>query len=83
MLKRLERQGYLRRSTDGTDRRRVSVEPTPDVIGLVGELYGPVARDGAAVIERYTGEELRLIVDFLRTARTLQERHLGRVHGAI
>ena len=79
MLDRLARLGYLTRSPDATDRRRVVVEPTPEVVAGAGELYGPIASDGARDLARYSVAELQLLIDFLRQSRRLQEEHRARI----
>jgi DNA-binding MarR family transcriptional regulator len=79
MLDRLTRLGYLVRESDPTDRRKVIVRPTPRVEELAGQLYGPIAAEGATGLSRYTAEQLRLLVDYLRRGRELQERHAARI----
>jgi DNA-binding MarR family transcriptional regulator len=76
VIDRLERAGYARRVPDPNDRRRVLVELTPKadaatielMVEPMQKLYEPMADD-------YTEEELRLILDFTRRGRELQERH--------
>jgi DNA-binding MarR family transcriptional regulator len=82
MLNRLERQGYLRRGTHPGDGRRVVVEVTDHTLALADELYGPIAREGAAMIENYTAGELRLLAGYLHDCRELYLRHLARVRAA-
>lgn len=76
VIDRLERAGYARRVPDPTDRRRVLVEMTPKayeaamelMIEPLRELYDPLAA-------RYSDDDLRLLLDFTRQGRELQERH--------
>jgi DNA-binding MarR family transcriptional regulator len=79
MLDRLAKLGYLTRSADPADRRKVIVQPTPEAQRRAGELYGPLAAEGAHEVSRYTAAELRLLIDFVRRSRLLQERHLARI----
>jgi DNA-binding MarR family transcriptional regulator len=80
MLDRLEKLGYLTRSPDPTDRRKVVVRITPEAARRAYEIYGPLAGEGAETIAAtYTAEELELVLDFLRRSRLLYERHLTRV----
>jgi DNA-binding MarR family transcriptional regulator len=81
MLSRLERKGYLRRVRGTEDARRVQVAVTDDGRRLTMALYGPVAVEGADVVVPYSIEELRLITDFLRSAREFTQRQLDRVRG--
>ena len=76
VIDRLERAGYARRVPDPSDRRRVLVEITPKayeaamelMIEPLRELYEPLAA-------RYSDDDLRLLIDFTRGGRELQERH--------
>jgi DNA-binding MarR family transcriptional regulator len=79
MLDRLTRLGYLLREAHPADRRKIVVRPTARAAELAGGIYGPIAAEGAEEISRYTVDELRLIIDFLRRSRQLQERHAARI----
>jgi DNA-binding MarR family transcriptional regulator len=79
MLDRLERLGYLTRSPDPSDRRKLVVQPTPQIAEKAGGIYGPLAEAGGHSVARYTVAELELLLDFLRRSRELQEEHLGRI----
>ncbi|HTX09066.1 MAG TPA: MarR family transcriptional regulator [Solirubrobacteraceae bacterium] len=76
VIDRLERAGYAQRVPDPSDRRRVLVEMTPKayeaalelMIEPMRELYAPLA-------DRYSDDDLRLLIDFTRQGRELQERH--------
>jgi DNA-binding MarR family transcriptional regulator len=76
VIDRLERAGLARRVPDPRDRRRVLVEMTPKayesafelMIEPLRELYAPLA-------SRYSDDDLRLLIDFTRQGRELQERH--------
>jgi DNA-binding MarR family transcriptional regulator len=76
VIDRLERAGYARRVPDPSDRRRVLVEPTEKayeasmelMVAPMGELTKPMAA-------QYTDEQLRLIIEFTRQGREIQERH--------
>ena len=75
VIDRLEGVGYARRLTDPGDRRRVLVEPTAKALQIAEELMGPMGEPGYKYVAQYTDEELKLLVDFLRFSRELQERH--------
>jgi DNA-binding MarR family transcriptional regulator len=79
LLDRVERMGYARRVRDRGDRRRVLVELTPLARERAAELYGPIAGAGRSGLERYSGEQLALLRDFLRGARALHERRAERL----
>jgi DNA-binding MarR family transcriptional regulator len=75
VVDRLQRLGYVRRVDDPSDRRRVLIEATPEVFEATRELMHVMAQEGAPMVERYSDDELRLIVEWSRASRELQERH--------
>jgi DNA-binding MarR family transcriptional regulator len=81
-LDRLTAAGYIRRVHDTEDRRRVLVEVTAQARRVGRGIWGPITREGLAHASRYSVEQLRTILDFLRADRELQERHAARLRGA-
>ena len=75
----MERAGYVRRVRDTVDRRRVLVELTDEARRRALEIWGPIAEEAVAGLERYSDEELTLIVDFLRGGSEFLGRHLARI----
>jgi len=76
VIDRLERAGLARRVADPTDRRRVLVEPTEKAFELADELMvEPMRKLYMPMAEAYSEDDLRLILDFTRRGRELQERH--------
>lgn len=71
VLDRLERQGFVRRVRDPDDRRRVVVEFTPEAQARAQAIYEPIAREGAAIMERFTDRQLETVLDFVRIGREL------------
>ena len=57
-LDRLETAGYVRRVWDQQDRRSVRVEMTVRAAKEVRLLYGPLAREGGELLQRYATDEL-------------------------
>ena len=78
MLDRLERLGYLTRSSDPSDRRKVVVGITEEAARKVWDLYGPIVAEGGEFVKEYTAEELTVLTGYLRRSRELYERHLTR-----
>ncbi|TYB64332.1 MarR family transcriptional regulator [Nonomuraea sp. PA05] len=79
MLDRLEKLGYLTRSPDPSDRRKVVIRITKEAAARTWELYGPIATEGEAVMDGYDAAELERVRLFLSRSRELYERHLERV----
>jgi DNA-binding MarR family transcriptional regulator len=76
VIDRLERAGIARRVPDPSDRRRVLVEPTEKAVAFANELMvEPMRRLYMPMAERYSDDDLRLILDFTRQGREIQERH--------
>ena len=76
VIDRLERAGLARRAPDPADRRRVLVEPTERAYAAANELMvEPMRKLYVPMAERYSDDDLRLILDFTRRGRELQERH--------
>jgi DNA-binding MarR family transcriptional regulator len=76
VIDRLERAGLARRVPDPSDRRRVLVEPTERAIQFANELMvEPMRKLYLPMAERYSDDDLRLILDFTRRGRELQECH--------
>jgi DNA-binding MarR family transcriptional regulator len=80
VVDRLERAGYARRVRDPADRRKVSVEVTPQFYARADAIWGPMKRDWEHVLmSRLTSEQLECVIDFLRSTNDIGGRHLERV----
>lgn len=79
MLDRLEKLGYVQRTPDPADRRRLDVRPTQKTVDAAAALYGPLVEDGQRGIARYSMADLDLFIDFLRRDRARQEAHAERI----
>jgi DNA-binding MarR family transcriptional regulator len=76
VVDRLERAGLARRVPDPSDRRRVHVELTEKAFKLASEtMVEPMRKLYTPMAERYSDEQLRLILEFTREGREIQERH--------
>ena len=65
VLDRLEQAGYIRRTSDAADRRRVVVEVVPERMTAIREALEPLGDAHATVVAAYTDDELELINGFL------------------
>jgi DNA-binding MarR family transcriptional regulator len=84
VIDRLERADYVQRVDDPGDRRRVLVDVTDRTRRLTWELMGkPLSEMAGPVLERYTDEELELLIGFTRFGREMQERHAEWLRGRL
>ena len=81
-LDRLERAGLAQRTHDPGDRRRVLVELTAAAGERMGHFYRPHAAEAERLFQRYTREQLELLLEFVRGGREFNERHAAEVESA-
>lgn len=79
VLDRLEKAGYARRVRDEDDRRQVIVELTPLMAERGRQIWGPLGKEAEAEIGQMSAEELKLVMEFFRRGREVNERHVERV----
>ncbi|MFE3140622.1 MarR family transcriptional regulator [Streptomyces scopuliridis] len=68
VIDRLEAAGHVRRDKDPKDRRRVLVTPLANVEARIFPLFESLGESLAELCSRYTDEELRTVLGFMRTA---------------
>jgi DNA-binding MarR family transcriptional regulator len=79
LIDRLERAGYVRRTADVHDRRRVIIEPIWSNLGELGALYEPLADGLAQVWASFSDADLAVILDFARRSNALVQEQNARV----
>ncbi|MGI8328896.1 MarR family winged helix-turn-helix transcriptional regulator [Actinomadura scrupuli] len=67
VVDRLEKAGYVLRSRDPDDRRKVIIEPVRDKVALLSTYFEPIGRSVMARFAAYTDEQLEFLLDFART----------------
>jgi DNA-binding MarR family transcriptional regulator len=82
VLDRLERGGYVHRSADPADRRRIVVTASAGGLAEVGRRYAPVGEAFARRFAGYTDDELRTVLKFMRDGREVAEVEIDRIRGA-
>lgn len=82
LLDRLERKGYLHRTPAPDDRRRVLVEYTPEGRDRIMRAYGPLAAEGARLLEGFSTEQLDAMTRLLDAMTTVTDAHRTRVAAA-
>jgi DNA-binding MarR family transcriptional regulator len=74
VVDRLERAGYAVRAGAPDDRRRVVVQPVRDkALADFGPVFEGLARATSAMLDRYSADQLELLLDFLSRADQLIE----------
>ena len=79
LIDRLAERGSVRRRPDPEDRRRVLVEITPAALRACEPFYGPISKEGTALLEQRTEDELEVILEYLRISYEFTKRHTERV----
>lgn len=77
MLDRLLAAGYITRTPDPGDRRRVVIEPAGDGIAQIAAMYQPLNDDLAALMADFDATELRKLAEFARRAEEVTEAHIS------
>ncbi len=70
LVNRLEQAGVVRRERDPHDRRRVIIQPSPNVQSLT-PILGSLSRALMEVCSRYTEQELTTLFDFTQRLVTI------------
>jgi DNA-binding MarR family transcriptional regulator len=76
VIDRLERAGFVRRTRDPRDRRRVLVVASPRSLQRIEPLYRRLAARTAALNEQYNDRQLAVVVDYLSRALALVAEHV-------
>jgi DNA-binding MarR family transcriptional regulator len=78
-LDRIEAAGLAKRVWGQDDRRAVRVELTGRAKKTIGEMYGPLATEGAKLLQAYSARDLAAVLRYLEDARRLQRAHAARI----
>ncbi|CBG70517.1 putative MarR family transcriptional regulator [Streptomyces scabiei 87.22] len=81
LVDRLERKGFVRRTRDQADGRRVIVEIDRDHVASFGALFADFVTGLEALYAGYTEEQLDVILDFLRRSAAVQQQATGKLTG--
>ena len=74
IVDRLQRAGYAQRNRAETDRRLVTIEPTPLVWQKIVEIMRPLMADTDAYLKGLSPDQAQVVADFLlATAQQLTE----------
>ncbi|MEU9016232.1 MarR family transcriptional regulator [Actinomadura sp. NPDC048394] len=67
VIDRLEKAGYVKRTRDPDDRRRVIVELVPENVARFGEYFEPIARVFRERLASYSDEQIAVLLDWIRS----------------
>jgi DNA-binding MarR family transcriptional regulator len=79
LIDRLERVGFVKRTQDPGDRRRVIIELVPENLGDLMQLFGPLTQKLNALWSSYSNEELSTIIDFTRRSKEVVQEENARL----
>jgi DNA-binding MarR family transcriptional regulator len=83
VIDRLERAGFARRARDSSDRRKVIIEPDAKRIERkIVPLFDSMGRGAARLYDRYSAQELTLILDFAARSRAVAEEETRKLQEA-
>ncbi len=79
VIDRLEKAGYVQRADDRDDRRGTKIEATAQAKKVIAEIWGPIRKEGFALLESYSDEEIEIIIRFFEGMINLQNKHVQRI----
>lgn len=71
VVARLERTGYLRREPDPRDRRKQILSPAPERTRDIQDVFGPIRKDAAALLDGFDSHQLTAIAAFMARSTDL------------
>ena len=81
LVDRMAKAGWVRRTQDPRDRRRVIIELVPEHVRVILPHFAPLTRALAALFARYSDDELALIVDFTTRSNQVLSEENSRLRG--
>jgi DNA-binding MarR family transcriptional regulator len=76
---RLEHSGYLRREPDPSDGRKQILHPVVQRVRDIHDVFDPLHREMATLLDSYDTRQLTAIADFLARATDAVYRHSARL----
>ncbi|MEV5874041.1 MarR family transcriptional regulator [Streptomyces sp. NPDC052101] len=79
LVDRLERGGYVVRTPDARDRRRVLVTPVPERLARVTAVWDELGRSWQTLLDDHTEDELRVVTRHMRRANDMSRTQIERL----
>jgi DNA-binding MarR family transcriptional regulator len=79
VLDRLEQSGFVARSPDPADRRRIVISADPEGFQVLTPYYAPMAEKMNRHLSGCSDDELRTILDFMRAGRIAADEEIARL----
>ncbi|WP_369390232.1 MarR family winged helix-turn-helix transcriptional regulator [Streptomyces sp. CG1] len=76
LVDRLERGGYVARTSDPRDRRRVLVAPVPERVARVTAVWDELGRTWQTLLDEHSEDELKAITRHMRRANDLSRTQI-------
>ena len=79
VLDRLQQAGYVTRTADPADRRRITIAADPAGLAELAAYYTPIGVQMSRHLAGYTAAELETILAFIRAGRQAAEGEIARI----
>ncbi|MGE5286225.1 MAG: MarR family winged helix-turn-helix transcriptional regulator [Micromonosporaceae bacterium] len=79
VLDRLQNAGFITRSADPSDRRRIIIAADPAGLAELAGHFGPMGDQMSAYLSRCTRDELETILEFMRAGREAADEQITRI----
>ena len=79
MVDRLKQAGFVKRSADPSDRRKVVIGPIKDKYKEVGKMFTSLGQAMTRLLEPYSEEELIIIYSFVSQVPALMHEETRRL----
>lgn len=80
LIDRLERRGLVQRKRDASDRRKVIVSALPENLSQGAELYLAMGQAFAQLLENYSSQELKFLIDHSQAVIALTQEQITLAH---